>query len=113
MSHGNIQIIEFIRDISNGDYVIPHFQRDFDWEPSMVSDLFKSILHNYYSGTILLWTLEDDDRKIEMWDSLWEAEKNEKPTKAILDGQQRLSSIFYALCAPIKKFPRKTTVMSA
>ena len=109
MSHGNIQIREFIRDISNGDYVIPHFQRDFDWEPSMVSDLFKSILHNYYSGTILLWTLEDDDRKIEMWDSLWGAEKNEKPSKAILDGQQRLSSIFYALCAPKKKFPRKTT----
>lgn len=109
MSHGNIPIREFIEDISNGDYVIPHFQRDFDWEPNMVGDLFKSILHNYYSGTILLWTLEDDERKLEMWDSLWGAEKNEKPTKAILDGQQRLSSIFYTLCAPKKNFPKKTT----
>ena len=44
-----------------------------------------------------------------MWDPLWGTEGNEKLTKAVLDGQQRLSSIFYALCAPKKKFPNRTT----
>ena len=53
MAHGNISIRNFIDDIKKGDYVIPHFQRDFDWRPNMVTDLFESILHGYYAGTIL------------------------------------------------------------
>ena len=107
MAHGPISISTFIEEIIKGDYVIPHFQRDFDWQPNMVSDLFKSILHDYYAGTILLWNLEDEERKLKMWDPLWGSEKNKKPTKAVLDGQQRLSSLFYALCSPQKKFPKK------
>lgn len=109
MAHGNVSVRAFIKDIDNGDYVIPHFQRDFDWQPNMVSDLFQSILYDYYAGTILLWALQDEERKIEMWDPLWGTESSAKPSKAILDGQQRLSSIYYALCAPNKQFPNRTT----
>lgn len=109
MAHENKPIKTFIDEIKKGDYVIPHLQRDFEWQPNMVSDLFKSILHDYYAGTILLWALGDTERQLKMWDPLWGTEKNEKPTKAILDGQQRLSSIFYALCAPKKLFPNRTT----
>ena len=91
MGHEKIPISEFIEDIKRGEYVIPHFQRDFDWHPNMVADLFESILHNRYAGTILLWNLENIERELKMWDPLWGAEKGEKPTKAILDGKQRLS----------------------
>ena len=107
MPHGNIPIQDFISSIEKGDYVIPHFQRPFDWEPSMVSDLFNSILHEYYAGTILLWALRDSERELGMWDSLWGAKKSENPMKAVLDGQQRLSSLYYALCAPNEKFPNR------
>jgi uncharacterized protein with ParB-like and HNH nuclease domain len=107
MAHENLRIRNFIDEIEKGNYVIPHFQRDFDWKPNMVNDLFQSILHNYYAGTILLWNLQDSERELKMWDALWGAEKSERPTKAILDGQQRLSSIYYALCAPKKTFPER------
>lgn len=109
MAHENKSIGKFIDEIKKGDYVIPHLQRDFEWQPNMISDLFKSILHDYYAGTILLWALSDKERELKMWDPLWGTNKSEKPTKAILDGQQRLSSIFYALCAPNKPFPNRTT----
>ena len=109
MAHENKSIGKFIDKIKKGDYVIPHLQRDFEWQPNMISDLFKSILHDYYAGTILLWALSDKERELKMWDPLWGTNKSEKPTKAILDGQQRLSSIFYALCAPNKPFPNRTT----
>jgi len=107
MAHGFVKIEKFVDEIKEGDYVIPHFQRDFDWKPNQVCELFNSILNEYYAGTILLWALEDKDRELKMWDSLWGTDKSEKPTKAILDGQQRLSSIFYALSAPKKSFPHK------
>lgn len=109
MAHENKSVKTFIDEIKKGDYVIPHLQRDFEWQPNMVSDLFKSILHDYYAGTILLWALSDKERELNMWDPLWGTEKRDKPTKAILDGQQRLSSVYYALCAPKELFPNRTT----
>ena len=49
MAHANTSIRNFIGDIKKEDYVIPHFQRDFDWRPNMVSDLFDQ----FYMGTML------------------------------------------------------------
>lgn len=107
MSHGNISVQEFISSIDKGEYVIPHFQRDFDWEPNMVSALFNSMLHESYAGTVLLWLLGDPERELKMWEPLWGAKKSDRPIKAVLDGQQRLSSLYYALYAPAKKFPNR------
>ncbi|MCX6668499.1 MAG: DUF262 domain-containing protein, partial [Methanothrix sp.] len=107
MSQENIPIQDFISDINKGKYVIPYFQRPFDWGPGMVNDLFNSILHEYYAGTILLWRLGEVERKKEMWNELWGAIKGENPEIAVLDGQQRLSSVYYALHAPNKKFPNR------
>ena len=98
---------EFISSIDRGEYVIPHFQRDFEWAPNMVSALFNSILQESYAGTVLLWHLGDPQREREMWEPLWGAKKSNRPIKAVLDGQQRLSSLYYALHAPAKKFPNR------
>jgi len=59
MPHGPESVDELVKQITRGDFVIPHFQRDFDWGPSMVSDLLVSLLHGYYSGTLLFWQLKD------------------------------------------------------
>ena len=107
MSYGNVSVQEFISSIDKGEFVVPHFQRDFDWEPNMVSALFNSILHESYAGTLLLWLLRDPERELKMWEPLWGVKKSNKPIKAILDGQQRLSSLYYALHAPAKKFPNR------
>jgi uncharacterized protein with ParB-like and HNH nuclease domain len=44
-----------------------------------------------------------------MWEPLWGAKNGNKPAKAVLDGQQRLSSLYYAIYAPPKKFPNRTS----
>jgi len=36
-------------------------------------------------------------REEEKWDPLWGAEKADKPSFAILDEQQRLASLYYAI----------------
>jgi len=106
---GKASVGELVNDVNNGKYVIPFFQRGYEWEPSMVSDLFESILQDYYAGLILFWELDADRAKKEVWDPIWGAKKGSNPTQAILDGQQRLASLYYAIYNPRKKFPDRSS----
>lgn len=101
------KIEDLLKYVHDGSYVIPYFQRGFEWEASMVCDLIESILQNYYTGIILLWELNEKDAKSEKWDPVWGAGLINTPQKAILDGQQRLSSLYYAIYNPRQKFPNR------
>lgn len=101
------KVEDLLKYVDDGSYVIPYFQRGFEWEPSMVCDLIESILQNYYTGIILLWDLKAEDAKSEKWDPVWGAKLQNTPQRAILDGQQRLSSLYYAMYNPKQKFPHR------
>jgi len=101
-------IENLLKKVDSGTYVIPYFQRGFEWDPSMVCDLFESILQNYYCGLLLLWELDAESAKREKWDPIWGAKlKESPPEKAILDGQQRLASLYFAINNPKKRFPKR------
>lgn len=104
---GTEKVRELLSNVDDGSYVIPYFQRGFEWEPRMVCELFESILQNYFTGLLLLWELDQKDAKNEEWDPVWGAEKRNTPKVAILDGQQRLSSLYYAIYNPSKIFPNR------
>lgn len=104
---GKHTIQDLVSRVHDGAYVIPHFQRGYEWRPRMVCDLFESILQNYYSGLLLFWELDSEEANKQMWDPVWGAQKSERPSIAILDGQQRLASLYYALYNPAKKFPNR------
>lgn len=106
---GRIKVSELIEKVHKGNYVIPYFQRGFEWTPSMVSELFESILQNYFAGLILLWELDPEKTKQEQWDPIWGADLRGTPEKAVLDGQQRLSALYYALYNPEKEFPNRSS----
>ena len=99
---------DLLRGIENGEYAIPLFQRKFEWQPQMVSELIVSILQDYYTGLLLFWELPDEFSMGE-WDPICGAIKPEKPSIMVLDGQQRLSSLYYAIYSPEKKFPNRNT----
>ena len=46
---GTESIDVLLKYVHSGAYVIPYFQRGFEWQASMVCDLFESILQNYYT----------------------------------------------------------------
>lgn len=104
---GTKEVSSLMENVTDGSYVIPYFQRGFEWEPSMVSELFESILQNYYTGLLLFWDLDDENAAAEHWDPVWGATASDEPEKAILDGQQRLSSLYYAIHNPERKFPNR------
>lgn len=106
---GTDKVEDLLRNVHDGSYVIPFFQRGFEWQASMVCDLIESILRNYYVGLLLLWELNSGEAANEKWDPVWGAELKAAPKKAILDGQQRLASLYYAIYNPKKMFPNRKT----
>ena len=102
---GTKNVTDFLKDVHSGYYVIPYFQRGFEWQPSMVCDLIESISQNYYTGLILLWELNSEKAQKEEWEPVWGTELKGTPKEAILDGQQRLASLYYAIYNPKKLFP--------
>ena len=96
-------------NINNNIYVLPAIQRDFIWEPEKIECLFDSIMRGYPIGTFLLWKMnreqKDNYRFYKFNDAYVRGEHQDiinsplSPTNqyAVLDGQQRLTSISIAL----------------
>lgn len=90
-----LTISKIVERISSGDIRIPAFQRDFIWEPDQVAFLLDSIYKGFPIGTIILWKTDkrlDSDKNLGYY-SLPEPKKD-YPVNYVLDGQQRLTSIF-------------------
>jgi len=106
---GKESVLDLLKQIHEGQLVIPYFQRDFEWQPGMVCDLIESILQDYFTGLLLFWELDQNEAKNDTWDPVWGAKLKNHPKIAILDGQQRLSSLYYAIYNPEKTFPNRAS----
>lgn len=91
----NLTIAKSIERISSGDIRVPAFQRDFVWEPDQVAFLLDSIYKDFPIGTIILWKT---DKRLNTEKNLGYFElpepKKDYPVNYVLDGQQRLTSLF-------------------
>jgi len=103
--------------LKHGRFVIPDFQREFEWKPWDINELMRSIFQDYYIGSLLLWK-----GKRESYDALsceiiygykgtsehhtWEYSEA-KPDYIVLDGQQRLTALYYTFVAPDVALPNR------
>ena len=95
MSFSQMPIRKIIEKITSGEIRIPAFQRDFVWEPNQVQFLMDSIFKGYPIGSLLLWRSREQlsyDRQLGPY-SLPDPQKD-YPIDYVLDGQQRITSIF-------------------
>ena len=102
-----------LADLKRGRFVVPNFQRDVEWEAEDIRQLMRSIFNDFFIGTLLLWRPDGD------WDQMLECEpisgfqrpsietpssdieNNQAPLNTgtsviVLDGQQRLTAMYYA-----------------
>jgi len=94
---------EFVKDLSEDRFLIPTFQRQFEWEHDRLKKLWDSIFRFYPIGSILYWVTDEHlplHRRIggyvlphssEQIDSLFHR------FNYILDGQQRATSLLLTL----------------
>ena len=107
-----IHLGSLIDELKKGKYVIPDFQRGFEWAPWDVLDLIRSIFMDYYIGTLLLWKGSKENYKMLSCESIYGSKGNPDPQHIVLDGQQRLTAIYYAFFNPNKPFPRRKNPMA-
>lgn len=98
------RISQIIGNCENGEWVVPVFQRYFDWKKDDIRDFLKSIFLDYYVGSLLLWDIRKESQ-LDVEAIKGVANKDLKKNSIILDGQQRVTSLYYAIKSP--NFPLK------
>jgi hypothetical protein len=88
------RLLDLLERIEAGDMVLPDFQRDFVWEPSATQALIVSIANSYPAGSIL--RVRDRERVFSARAFEGAPAANEHHTFLVLDGQQRLTSLYQA-----------------
>ncbi len=84
---------KLIEEIDSGEIGLPDIQRPFVWTNTKVRDLFDSMYKGFPVGYLLFWesTSDNKTRKIGTDD------KSQIPRVLIVDGQQRLTSLYAVL----------------
>ena len=90
-----------------GHYVIPDFQREFEWKPWDIRDLMRSIFLDYHIGSLLLWAGKTENFEALSCEPIYGHKDTKKPGYIVLDGQQRLTAMYYAFLAPDIALPNR------
>lgn len=96
------KLIGLVEQASEGKLCLPNFQRDFVWPRDGVADLLRSVLRRYYVGSLLLLRCDPNNPPFEpqALRGAGVTSRAARPDLLVLDGQQRLTSLLYALTAP-------------
>ena len=106
---------DLIGRIAADQYSIPDFQREFVWNAEDIRQLVRSLFNQYFIGSLLLWNLRDATMQellgcksllaLHQVNSDTEESQQAKgsnsppftaPPVTVLDGQQRLTAMYYA-----------------
>jgi uncharacterized protein with ParB-like and HNH nuclease domain len=116
-----LTIAEVVNDIHRKKYLLPAIQREFVWDTNQIERLFDSLMRDYPISSFLFWGVEKEKvNDFEFYEFLRQYHERkqvhnpkasvsgEEGVTAVLDGQQRLTSIYIALKGTYAyKIPRK------
>lgn len=101
---------EMLNAIHKRDYLMPAIQREFVWGTDQIVRLFDSLMRGYPVGSFLLWDVQPETaQSYTFYEFLTHFHERDNPyagkatvtsgsgTIAVLDGQQRLTSLNIAL----------------
>lgn len=90
-----VSLRHLLSEINERELALPDFQRDFVWDARATESLIESISRSFPAGSLLFMSWREDTfepREIQGAPEL----NGGTPQKLILDGQQRLSSLYQA-----------------
>jgi uncharacterized protein with ParB-like and HNH nuclease domain len=87
-----------LSDIQRGQIKIPQFQRDFVWTRQKSAALIDSIVKGYPVGTFIFWKTKERLRHVrDIGSETLPPPKDGEMAAYVLDGQQRITSLFATL----------------
>ena len=96
------KVISVVEEAYSSEVCLPNFQRDFVWNREEVADLLRSVLRGYFIGSLLMLNCNKQNPPFAPL-ALRGSQPHQTslcPGQLVLDGQQRLTSLIYALYAP-------------
>ncbi|ABV36875.1 DUF262 [Shewanella sediminis HAW-EB3] len=111
-----ITIRSAIENIKKRRYLLPSIQREFVWDTDQIETLFDSLMRDYPISTFLFWKVDKNKVKdfqfYEFLNNYHEKDNrhnrkaepaDDEDIIALLDGQQRMTSMFIALTGTYSK----------
>jgi hypothetical protein len=95
-----MKIRQLIDSIRINDLVLPEFQREYVWSREQAKQLMVSLVRNYPVGSLLFWTT---DKPPEL-KNIDEVPEKLGAIQIILDGQQRLTTLYMLITGEIPPF---------
>lgn len=104
----HVSLTTLVGRLREGRFVIPDFQREFEWKPWDIRDLVRSIFLDYYIGSLLLWKGKQENFDALACEALYGFSGRDDPVHIVLDGQQRLTAMYYVFLAPDIPLPNRS-----
>jgi hypothetical protein len=104
----HVSLTTLIGRLREGRFVIPDFQREFEWKPWDIRDLVRSIFLDYYIGSLLLWKGKPENFDALACEPIYGFDGSGDPVHIVLDGQQRLTAMYYVFLAPDVPVPNRS-----
>lgn len=89
---------DIVSNVNKGIYQIPKFQRDFVWSKEQTAKLIDSLLKGFPIGSFILWKTNERLKSLKkIGGSVLNEPSDGEYVYYILDGQQRMTSLYLAL----------------
>lgn len=100
-----LRLNDLLKDVGEGTIQLPDFQRSYRWDDDRIRDLLVTVLRGHPMGVIMLLDSDNDNVRFKPQplarvaaDAEADAHRAlEEPDHLLLDGQQRLTSLYQAL----------------
>ena len=90
-------ITELMKSVDSGNAQLPDFQRGWVWDDNRIKALIASVTCNFPVGAAMFLDYGNDEIRFKYRPIEGSPAKNVVPKELILDGQQRLTSLYSAL----------------
>ena len=95
-SSNDVNMTDVLKLVDNGDIQLPDFQRGWVWDDNRIKALIASLCNSYPIGAVMFLEYGGDNIRFK-YRPFTGADNTCEPEKLVLDGQQRITSIYCAL----------------
>jgi hypothetical protein len=108
-AHSANSLFDLVDKSDRHEYQVPEFQRDLVWRPEQVRELLVSLVQGHYAGALLVLEFNPTTPPFAHREIYGARPLPSSPTStkaySVLDGQQRISAVYYAFQHPNLPLP--------
>jgi uncharacterized protein with ParB-like and HNH nuclease domain/5-methylcytosine-specific restriction endonuclease McrA len=102
-----MKINQILDKIDENQLFIPAFQREYVWKRNDAKNLISSLINKYPTGTLLTWETNNPPE----FKGDWKYDSNQGAVKLILDGQQRITTLYILIKDKIPPYYNESEII--